>query len=149
MDKTLRQLLPEGDFVGVDPKRSDIMRAIRSKDTKPEMVVRSLVHRMGYRFRLHRRDLPGSPDIVLPRHNKIVQVYGCFWHMHACPLGTRSPRTNSQYWKAKRERNRERDARNRRELIRLGWQVLTVWECETKPQGFDRLVKRIKRFLVE
>lgn len=110
-------------------QRSALMRRIRSKDTKPELAVRKLLHGLGYRFRLHRRDLPGRPDIVLPRHKKIILVHGCFWHGHACRLAN-EPKSNQGYWSAKIERNRSRDARSREALESLGWKTLELWECE-------------------
>lgn len=125
-------------------ERSALMSRIRSKDTTPELVVRSLLHRLGYRFRLHRRDLPGCPDIVLARHWKIVLVHGCFWHGHNCKLGSK-PKTNVSYWRTKIQNNRARDARNRKELIRQGWTVLELWECEVR--RFDSLQERIQEFM--
>jgi DNA mismatch endonuclease, patch repair protein len=111
-------------------QRSDNMRAIKSKDTGPEKAVRSLLHRLGYRFRLHRAGLPGKPDIVLPRHNKVIFVQGCFWHGHHCKQGLRLPKTNSDYWREKIAGNRARDARHAVKLTQAGWTVLEVWECE-------------------
>jgi DNA mismatch endonuclease (patch repair protein) len=129
-------------------RRSKNIAAIRSKDMKPELVVRSLVHRMGYRFRLHRRDLVGSPDLVLPRHRMVIFVHGCFWHQHprrAC-VDNHLPRSNTGYWVEKLARNVERDARNRRKLRRAGWKVVTIWECELRDAErvslkLDRLLK--------
>jgi len=105
------------------------MSRIRKTNTKPEIAVRRLLHRLGYRFRLHQRGLPGVPDIVLPKHRTVIFVQGCFWHQHSCKLG-KAPKSNREYWLPKLKRNRERDARNIRELRRLGWQVIIVWECE-------------------
>lgn len=113
-------------------KRSEIMSRVRSRNTKPELFVRSLLHAMGYRFRLHRKDLPGSPDIVLPKYRTAVFVHGCFWHQH---LGCRKatfPKNNSEFWEAKLKRNRERDLEAQRKLEESGWNVLTLWECEVK-----------------
>lgn len=107
------------------------MSRVKSKHTKPEMQVRSILHRMGYRFRLHRRDLPGTPDIVLPRHRKIVEVHGCFWHGHDCPRGKR-PKTREEFWNEKLDANERRDRENREALEKMAWDVLTVWECELK-----------------
>lgn len=107
------------------------MSRIRSKDTKPEMTVRKLLHGMGYRFRLHRKDLPGRPDIVLPKHKKIVLVQGCFWHGHTCKLASK-PKSNSFYWSEKIVKNRERDARNIEALRTAGWDVLELWECDVR-----------------
>src|SRR5688500_201263 len=112
-------------------QRSRNMAAIRGKDTKPEMVVRRVAHRLGFRYRLHRRDLPGAPDLVFPRLRKIINVHGCYWHMHACPYGRVVAKTNAEFWRNKRRGNVVRDRRNERELRRLGWEVLTLWECET------------------
>lgn len=111
--------------------RSRLMSRIRSKDTKPELVVRSLLHRLGYRFRLHRRDLPGSPDVVLPRHKKVILIQGCFWHGHLCKLAP-GPKSNQAYWSPKIAANRLRDAQNKQKLEDLGWAVLELWECEIR-----------------
>jgi DNA mismatch endonuclease (patch repair protein) len=107
------------------------MRLIRKTNTKPELIVRKLVHRLGYRFRLHRRDLPGTPDIVFPRHHKVILVHGCFWHQHeGCRLA-RMPKTRLEYWGPKLARNKERDVIANAKLESGGWQTLTVWECQT------------------
>ena len=116
-------------------QRSFNMSRIRDKNTKPEILVRSMVHRMGYRYRLHQKDLPGKPDLVLPRHKKVIFVHGCFWHMHNCKYGRVKPATNADFWQKKREGNRERDKRNIRALKKQGWQVLIVWECQVKDAG--------------
>lgn len=130
----------------VDPSRSRVMAAIRSRNTRPEKFVRSMAHRMGYRFRLHREDLPGSPDIVFPRLMAVILVHGCFWHRHACASGRKQPRSNSRYWARKFIRNKARDARNRQDLKRLGWRVLIVWECEVaRPRSLEA---RLRRFLI-
>ncbi len=110
-------------------KRSELMGRIRSKDTKPEIAVRSLLHGLGYRFRLHRKDLPGRPDIVLPKHRKIILVQGCFWHGHNCSLASK-PKSNQGYWNPKIISNQERDKRNIAALRTLGWEVLELWECD-------------------
>ena len=128
-------------------QRSFNMSRIRGKDTKPEIVVRCLVHRMGYRFRLHRRDLPGTPDIVLPCHRKIIFVHGCFWHMHRCRYGLVVPRTNAEFWQAKRLGNVERDRRNIRKLRESGWTVLVVWECQTR--DLSKLLEKLESFLAK
>ncbi len=122
------------------------MRAIKSKDTKPEMIVRRLVHGMGYRFRLHRKDLPGKPDLVLPRHGKVIFVHGCFWHMHRCKYGRVTPRTNAAFWRTKRKSNVLRDRKNRTQLRKMGWDILTVWECQTR--DITKLQERILRFIL-
>jgi DNA mismatch endonuclease (patch repair protein) len=132
------------DTLSVD-QRSLLMSRIRGKDTAPELAVRSLLHRMGFRFRLHRRDLPGTPDIVLPRHATVVFVHGCFWHRHAGCKGATTPKTRRAFWRAKFEANVERDRRNRRDLRKLGWKVLTVWECQIRKT--DRLESSLRRAL--
>jgi len=124
--------------------RSALMSRIRGKNTRPELVVRSLLHRLGYRFRLHRRDLPGTPDIVLPKHHKIILVHGCFWHGHSCRLASK-PKTNEHYWNEKIQGNRNRDARNLDALKRLGWYVLELWECEIRRS--DGLAEKIDAFM--
>ena len=130
----------------VDPKkRSEIMSHIRGKNTKPELLIRSLLHRSGFRFRIHRRDLPGNPDIVLPKYKTVIFVHGCFWHGHDCKRGARLPKTNRDYWETKITRNRERDQQHDEELRRKGWRILVVWECQTKePQA---IAGQIKNFL--
>jgi len=132
------------DKVGAS-KRSEIMRRVRSTDTRPELTVRRLIHAMGYRFRLHRRDLPGVPDIVLPRLRAVAFIHGCFWHGHACRAGRNRPASNVAYWERKLNRNRERDVRARLALRRLGWRVLTIWECELRDRA--KLENRLRRFL--
>jgi DNA mismatch endonuclease Vsr len=113
-------------------ERSARMALIRSKNTKPEMVVRRLLHGLGYRYRLHRKDLPGAPDLVFPARKTILFVHGCFWHGHeGCKIAHR-PDSRSAYWVDKFERNKTRDLRNEKALRQAGWNVLTVWECETK-----------------
>ncbi|MCC6127330.1 MAG: DNA mismatch endonuclease Vsr [Pirellulales bacterium] len=127
--------------------RSRIMAAVRGKDTGPEMVVRRMVHGMGYRYRLHVRSLPGKPDLVFPRLRKIILVNGCFWHLHSCNRGGRRPQSHAAYWNAKLNRNRERDRLHRAALRRLGWKVLVVWECQTAAAKMGRLQSRLLRFL--
>lgn len=126
-------------------QRSRNMARIRAKDTKPELIVRSLVHRMGYRFRLHRRDLPGTPDLVFPRLKAVIFVNGCFWHRHSCANGKVVPRTRREFWVEKFAQNRHRDLRNRRKLSIQGWRVLELWECQMQPRA--GLSKVIHRFL--
>jgi DNA mismatch endonuclease (patch repair protein) len=111
--------------------RSAHMRRIRKIDTTPERVVRRLVHGLGFRFRLHRRDLPGTPDLVLPRLRRAILVHGCFWHQHAGCRLARLPKSRGEYWLPKLWRNQERDAAAQAELKASGWEVLVVWECET------------------
>ena len=119
------------------------MAAIRSKNTKPELVVRRMVHRLGYRFRLNVPELPGRPDIVLARHRKIIEVRGCFWHGHKCER-FRIPATRRTYWKAKFARNIERDHSTLQKLRRLGWRVLVVWECDVSRE--QKLTRRLFKF---
>jgi DNA mismatch endonuclease (patch repair protein) len=126
-------------------KRSWIMSRVREKNTSPEFKVRSLVHRLGYRFRLHRKDLPGKPDLVFPSRKKIIFVHGCFWHGHDCARGNRSPKTNTEYWVEKIRRNTERDACHQAELKAIGWDVLVVWECELKDA--EAFSERLQSFL--
>lgn len=123
-------------------KRSEIMRRIKSTDTVPEKDVRHLLHAWGYRFRLHRKDLPGCPDVILPKYKLAVLVHGCFWHGHACQHGRR-PRSNTGYWKAKINKNKTRDASNRRRLSRIGWRTLVIWECETRDP--DKIARRVRK----
>ena len=126
-------------------QRGRIMRAVKSRDTAPELIVRRLAHRMGYRFRLHRKDLPGNPDLVFPRLRKIIFVHGCFWHGHNCSRGARVPKDNRDYWTKKITRNRERDILMRQALTRSGWKVAILWECELKDE--QRIRARLNRFL--
>lgn len=121
------------------------MRANKAKDTTPELAVRRLLHSMGYRFRLHRSDLPGSPDIVFPGRRKIVQVHGCFWHQHPGCRHATLPMTRRDYWLPKLARNTERDAQAKTDLRDLGWSVATVWQCELKDLG--ALSSRLRDFL--
>jgi DNA mismatch endonuclease (patch repair protein) len=116
----------------IDPRRSANMAAVRSKDTAPELRVRKVAHRMGLRFRLHRRDLPGSPDIVLPKHRLVVFVHGCFWHQHDGCNRAKLPKTRVGFWHAKLKKNVERDARHSDALVRSGWRVLVIWECSLR-----------------
>lgn len=125
-------------------RRSYLMSRVRGKNTTPELRVRKLAHALGYRFRLHRRDLPGKPDLVFPRLHKIIFVHGCFWHRHeGCRLATHS-KSRTEFWEAKFERNVERDRRVRAELRALGWDVLVIWECETRES--DTLEDILRRF---
>jgi DNA mismatch endonuclease (patch repair protein) len=126
-------------------QRSRIMRAVKSADTAPEMTVRRLIHGMGFRFRLHRKDLPGKPDIVLPRLHRVVFVNGCFWHGHDCARGARAPKENAEYWRAKIAGNSRRDAANLAALEAKGWHAEVVWECQLKELG--KVKTRLERFL--
>ncbi len=122
------------------------MSRIRGKDTKPELVVRRRLHSMGYRFRLHRRDLPGCPDIVLPRHRVCIFVHGCFWHLHRNCKDARIPKTKRAWWRKKLVGNAARDKRHAAALRRLGWRVLTIWECQTeKPEKLTRRLALLPR----
>ena len=132
------------DVLSPDQRRYNMSR-IRNRDTRPEMLVRSLVHRMGYRYRLHKSDLPGKPDLVLVRYKKIIDVYGCFFHMHNCKYGKVTPATNKEFWQTKRQSNVERDLRNQKSLRENGWRVMVVWECETR--DLRLLKKRLLSFL--
>ena len=125
-------------------QRSAIMARIRATNTRPEIAVRQLLHRLGYRFRLHRRALPGTPDIVLPKHHAVIFVHGCFWHCHDCSRGRRQPATNRAYWLPKLAKNVERDAHSTVALQRMGWRVLTIWECQV---GMPDMADQINRFL--
>ena len=127
-------------------ERSRIMAAVKSKDTTPELLVRRLVHSLGYRYRLHVRSLPGTPDLVFPRLRKIINVNGCFWHMHSCAR-CRVPSSRRAYWIAKMERNAARDKRTQRELRQSGWQVMVIWECQISPSREDQLRRRIIAFM--
>lgn len=129
----------------VDEIRSRTMRAVPSKNTKPEMLVRRLVHAMGFRFRLHRKDLPGSPDLVFASRRRVIFVHGCFWHGHGCKRGAREPKTNADYWRLKISRNVARDARVAGELHDMGWTSLTIWECQLRER--DALIERLHEFL--
>ena len=116
-------------------KRSAVMRSVKGRDTGPELRVRKALWALGARYRLHRKDLPGSPDVVLPGRRLALFVHGCFWHGHDCPRGARTPKANREYWTAKVERNRTRDARAQAELTASGWRAETIWECELKDEG--------------
>ncbi len=128
-----------------EEKRSWIMSRVKGRDTNPERLVRSLLHRMGYRFRVHRKDLPGTPDIVLPRYRKIIFVHGCFWHQHpGCPKSKR-PASNREFWDRKFENTITRDQRNIAQLKELGWDTLIIWQCETRDRESLRI--KINRYL--
>jgi DNA mismatch endonuclease (patch repair protein) len=123
-------------------KRSEVMARIRAKNTKPEIAVRKLLHRMGYRFRVHNKNLPGKPDVCLAKHNTIILVHGCFWHNHKRCNNGKIPKSNMGYWLPKIRGNVERDKKHRRALRRLGWKVITIWECELC--DMSQLEKKIK-----
>jgi len=124
--------------------RSENMRRIKSRDTAPEMMVRRLVHGMGYRYRLHRADLPGKPDLVFAARRKVIFVHGCFWHMHGCKL-SHTPGSNTGYWLPKLARNRKRDAEHAASLKSLGWKRLVIWECELRQ--LEKVRQRVAKFL--
>lgn len=131
------------DVLSPEQRRLNMSR-IRGKDTKPEMVIRRLVHSMGYRYRLHRRDLPGTPDLVFNSAKKIINVHGCYWHSHSCRFGSVTPVTNAEFWEKKRSETLARDIRNDELLTKNGWTVMTIWECEVK---YPEIKSRIRRFL--
>lgn len=126
-------------------QRTRCMSMVRSRNTKPEMIVRRLLHGMGYRYALHAKRLPGKPDIVLTRHHKVAFVHGCYWHGHEGCRRSARPSSNLSFWKEKLDRNKARDADRQRDLVVLGWKVLTVWECETR--DINELRHRLKQFL--
>lgn len=126
-------------------RRSQVMSRIRSTNTGPELRVRRLVHALGYRFRLHRKELPGKPDLVFPRRRAVIFVHGCYWHGHGCKRGGSGAKSNESYWGPKIERNRERDQRVLAALRDAGWRTLVIWECETADQ--EALTGRIREFL--
>lgn len=126
-------------------QRSRNMSLVKGRDTKPELLVRSIVHRLGYRFRLHGKKLPGRPDIVLPRHRKVIFVHGCFWHGHAgCPRAAR-PTSNVKFWNKKIDSNIRRDSAAQRELTALGWEYLVIWQCEMRDS--EALTEKLDLFL--
>lgn len=127
-------------------KRSEIMSRVKGKNTKPELRVRSALHAMGYRFRLHRKDLPGNPDIVLPKYRTAIFVHGCFWHQHPGCRKATIPQNNHDYWARKLERNVERDEAGRRGLKEMGWTTITLWECEI-PRRKDELRQQLRNTL--
>jgi len=128
-------------------KRSQIMARVKTKNTAPEVKLRSILHRNGFRFRLNRKDLPGKPDIVLPKYKAVIFVHGCFWHGHDCKRGRR-PQTNAEFWNQKIDENIKRDKLDIIKLNELGWRVLVVWACEIKKQNQDDLVLHLKEFLL-
>lgn len=128
-------------------KRSEIMSSIHGKDTKPELIVRKMLHGLGYRYRLHDKKLPGNPDLVFSGRRKVIFVHGCYWHRHNCRKGKSFPETREAFWNRKFEDNKRRDLANRRKLRKSGWDVLTIWECQTRPSKQPALARRINRFL--
>jgi DNA mismatch endonuclease, patch repair protein len=130
-------------------ERSERMSRIKSKDTTPEVILRRLLHSLGYRYCLHRRDLPGTPDIVFPARLKVIWVHGCFWHWHddpSCSIA-KIPKSRPDFWTQKLTRNRDRDVRDRVELHRIGWSSHTVWECQLRLRYRERLMDELQRFL--
>jgi len=121
------------------------MASIRGKNTKPEIIVRSLLHQIGYRFRLHRRDLPGCPDIVLPKYKKVIFVHGCFWHGHKNCQRSKRPTSNKIFWDEKLSKNIERDKKNQENIRNIGWNFLVLWQCEIKDK--DSLLNKLRKFL--
>jgi len=133
----------------VPMSRSEMMSRIGSRDTAPEIAVRKALHRAGYRFRLHRKDLPGRPDLILSKHRAVIFVHGCFWHGHAGCRNFRIPKTNQTFWREKIGRNAERDKEVTDRLLSLGWKVLVVWECATKRKMVEDTVAEIASWLRE
>lgn len=126
-------------------KRSEMMSSVKQRHTKPEITVRKILHRHGFRFRLHNKKLPGTPDIVLPKHKAVIFVHGCFWHQHGGCRKSRRPTSNIEFWDEKLDKNIARDNQKESELINSGWKVLTIWDCETKNE--DSLVEKVENFL--
>jgi len=126
-------------------KRSWNMSLIRSSNTKPELVVRKILHSLGYRYSLHKKDLPGKPDIVLRKHRTVIFVHGCFWHQHKRCKRSNIPKSHTQYWKPKLERNMSRDKVHKKNLRKLSWKTIVIWECETKSleKLKDKLLKKL------
>jgi DNA mismatch endonuclease, patch repair protein len=134
------------DVLTQEQRRLNMSR-IRGKNTRPELIVRSIVHRMGYRYALHKKNLPGKPDLVFSRRRKIIFLNGCFFHMHDCRYGRVKPRTNTEFWQTKRLSNVTRDKKNLLALKNAGWEVLTIWECWTKPAKIGELPEVLRSFL--
>ena len=127
-------------------RRSKNMSKIKSKNTKPELVVRYILFKKGYRFKIHDKNLPGRPDIVLPKHNIIVNIHGCYWHNHGCNKSN-IPKTRTDYWLDKLENNKKRDFQNKRKLIRLGWRVVDVWECTLNKKNLTKTIDNLERMI--
>ena len=145
MARRVKEAILKGERAPVASTVRRRMQAVRSRNTRPELRVRSLLHRLGYRYRLHRTDLPGKPDIVFSCRRKVILVHGCFWHGHTCAHGSRRPKRNAAYWNSKIEGNIERYHRQRQELLSAGWGVLTIWECEVR--HIEARVPTLRRFL--
>jgi len=129
-------------------KRREIMQHVKTRNTAPEVKLRSLLHRRGFRFRVNRHDLPGKPDIVLPKYKTVIFVHGCFWHGHDCNRGRR-PQTNVDFWNKKIDANITRDRNEANQLMELGWRVCVVWECEIKKKNEDNLIAKIESVLLK
>jgi|TARA_Y100000310_G_C20578950_1_gene761974 DNA mismatch endonuclease (patch repair protein) len=127
-------------------QRMKNMRGIKSKNTKPEKIIRSILFSKGYRFKIHDKKLPGRPDIVLPKHNTVVNVHGCYWHYHGCSRSN-VPKTKTKYWLEKLENNKRRDSQNKRKLTKLGWKVIDVWECTLKRRNIDKTFDKLQRMI--
>ncbi len=127
----------------VTEQRSKNMSAIKSKNTKPEIAVRKILHSMGYRFRLHRKDLPGSPDIVLPKYKTVIFVHGCFWHRHENCKYASTPKTRKEFWESKFKANVKRDKENQEKIKNIGWQSVVIWECQLK--NLDQLLIKLEK----
>lgn len=128
-------------------KRSQIMSKITGKNTKPEIIIRKIAHSLGYRFRLHKKDLPGKPDIVFPKYKKVIFVNGCFWHGHKNCNRSKLPTTNKKFWKEKIEGNKKKDQSNYYQIKKIGWDYLIVWQCVIKISNRNKLEKKIQKFL--
>jgi DNA mismatch endonuclease, patch repair protein len=134
--------------MSADPVRSRIMRSVRRANTNPELAVRKSLHAFGLRYRIHRKDLPGTPDIVFPSQRLAIFIHGCFWHRHVNCAASSTPKTNVEFWQKKFAANVLRDARNSDALKSAGWRVMTVWECETnKPASLNAQIKKVRRAL--
>lgn len=128
-------------------KRSQIMSNISGKNTKPEIIIRKITHRLGYRFRLHGKDLPGKPDIVFPKYKKVIFVNGCFWHGHIKCSRSKLPATRKKFWKDKIEGNKKRDKANKIKLKKLGWDYLVIWQCQIKQSNYEKIGIKVSAFL--
>ena len=127
-------------------KRSLNMQKIKSKNTKPELVVRKMLFSKGYRFKIHDKKLPGKPDIVLPKYNTIINIHGCYWHYHGCNRSS-IPKTRTTYWINKLENNKKRDFQNKRKLLRMGWRVVDIWECTLKQKDLKNTINKLERMI--
>jgi len=128
-------------------KRSDIMSKISGKDTKPEIIIRKLAHSLGYRFRLHKKNLPGKPDIVFPKYKKVIFVNGCFWHGHKNCNRSKLPATNKKFWEGKIDGNKKKDKSNHIKLKKIGWDYLIIWQCKISKKNYSKLCNQINTFL--